>query len=829
MAEQNKNNAGFVNLKKIHEIQVGGAVQGLIRDLRSTKIQLEHVLAEANKLKLIKQQEQKAKEEVKEIVVEKPVEKEVVVEQKQQPVFSKQNFEKKPEKQFNNSQNFQKQPYNKQDRPGQKQFNNNRQFGPQQKPNGQGQGQFNKDGNRQFNGPKKPGTGFAASKGNNFRSFTAPDIVIPENTRNFGNKNKSPSRDIEEKRQPTKRAQANYKNVFVNNSDGFEETRMGSRKLIKVKKEKQPAFVAPVVEHAVITSENITVKTLSEKTGKPATEIIKKLMILGIMATINSVIDFETAELVASELGITLELKLEKTFEEQLKEMTEEKDGNFVERPPVVAIMGHVDHGKTSLLDRIRQTSVALGEAGGITQKIGAYSIVAGGKKITFIDTPGHAAFTSMRARGAKVTDIAILIVAADDGLMPQTEEAINHIKAANVPMIVAINKMDKPEANPDRVRQQLADKGILPEEWGGDTIFVPISAKTGMGIDKLLETIHLVAEIQELKADPSKMATGVVIEAELDKNRGPVASVLVQNGTLHVGDNIVSGLTYGKVKALYDENGKTVKKAEPSTCVSVLGFNEVPSSGDMVAAIDEKLSKQVIQERKTKIKLEKAGSTSGVSLDDFMSRVNEGKLKALNIIIKADVQGSVEALRQTLTQIRNDEVKVVCVHSGAGFVNESDVILAKASDAIIVAFNVKTGPKAQQVAKTEKVEIKNYSVIYEVVDDLTAAITGMQTVKYEQVVIGHAEVRAMFKLSSAGYVVGCYITDGKATRNSFARVYRGDELICESKVDSLKIVKDDKAEVLKGFECGVRFEDANLVKVEDRIEFYVNEPIKNK
>ena len=821
MAEQNKNSGGFINLKRIHEIQVGGTVQALIRDLRSTRIQLEHILVEANKLKK-QQQTVVAVEEPKTEEVNPQV---VAVEKQPEP---KVDVEKKPERQFNNNQPRQFKQQERQNNQGQKPFN--KPFGNQGQNQNQRQGQFNKD-NRQFNSAKKPGTGFAASKGNNFRSFTAPDIVIPENnTRNYGNKNKSSTRDIEEKRQPSKKSNVNnYKNVFVNNSDGFEETRMGSRKLIKVKKEKQPAFVAPVIEHAVITSENITVKTLSEKTGKPATEIIKKLMILGIMATINSVIDFETAELVASELGITLELKLEKSFEEQLKELTAESTGELVERPPVVAIMGHVDHGKTSLLDAIRKTNVALGEAGGITQKIGAYSIVAGGKKITFIDTPGHAAFTSMRARGANVTDIAILIVAADDGLMPQTEEAINHIKAANVPMIVAINKMDKMEANPDRVRQQLADKGILPEEWGGDTIFVPISAKTGMGIDNLLETIHLVAEVQELRADPSKMATGVVIEAELDKNRGPVASVLVQNGTLRVGDNIVSGLTYGKVKALYDENGKIVKSAEPSTCVSVLGFNEVPNSGDMVAAIDEKFSKQVIQERKAKIKIEKAGSTSGVSLDDFMSRVNEGKLKALNIIIKADVQGSVEALRQTLTQIRNDEVKVVCVHSAAGFVNESDVILAKASDAVIVAFNVKTGPKAQQLAKTEKVEIKNYSVIYEVVDDLTAAITGMQTIKYEQVVVGHAEVRAMFKLSSAGYVVGCYITDGKATRNSFARVYRGDELICESKVESLKIVKDDKAEVLKGFECGVRFDDANLVKVEDRIEFYVNEPIKNK
>lgn len=819
MAEQKGN--GFVNLKKIHDIQVAGTVQALIRDLRSTRIQLESIMSEAIRIKKQKlAAETKVEPKKEEVVVQKT---EIVYENKQS--FSAQETQKS---QPSNSRNFQqRQDFKGERKQFQKPFEKQGQFQKSQNNQFQKQGQFNKD--KQFNG-QKSGAGFAASKGNNFRSFAAPDIVIPENNRNFGNKNKSPSREIEEKRQPAKKNQMGRErnNLVVNNSDGFEEIRMGSRKLIKTKKEKQSTFVAPVIDHAVITSETVSVKNLSEKTGKPATEIIKQLMMLGIMSNINSVIDFETAELVASELGITLELKLEKTFEEQLKEMTESDNTNLVERPPVVTVMGHVDHGKTSLLDAIRKTNVVSGEAGGITQRIGAYSIEAAGKKITFIDTPGHAAFTAMRARGAKITDVAILVVAADDGLMPQTEEAINHIKAAGVPMIVAINKMDKPEANIDRVRQQLADKGILPEEWGGDTIFVPISAKTGMGIDKLLETILLVAEVQELKADPSRMATGVVIEAALDKNRGPVASVLVQNGTLHVGDNIVSGLTYGKVRALYDENGKSVKKAEPSICVSVLGFNDVPESGDSVAAIDEKLSKQVIEERKTKIKLEKASATSGVSLDDFMSRVNEGKLKSLNIIIKADVQGSVEALRQTLTAIRNDEVKVVCVHSGAGFVTESDVILAKASDAIVIAFNVKTGPKAAQLAKTEKVQIKDYSIIYEVVDDLTAAITGMQTVKYEQVTIGHAEVRAMFKLSTAGYVVGSYITDGKATRNSFARVFRGDELVCESQVESLKIVKDDKAEVLKGFECGIKIKDANLVKVGDTLEFYVNQPIKN-
>ena len=825
MAEQNKNN-GFINLKKIHEIQVSGAVQSLIRDLRSTRIQLEHILSEALKLKEQNNDANKNNNKLSQntIAVREDFQRQdFVADQKKQFVSSQTKSENTSSEQvedgikpFKNStfkpREFKQQGFKRQDQNYSKNFNKSYSLKDSVKPV-----------------KENRGAGFASSKVNNFRAFTAPDIVIQENNRTFGNKNKSSSRDLEEKRQPTsKKNTQNYKNVFVNNSDGFEEVRMGSRKLIKTKKEKVQSFVAPIIDHAVITSEKISVKNLSEKTGKPATEIIKKLMILGIMATINSIIDYETAELVASELGITLELKLEKTFEEQLKEMTaKEESTNLVERPPVVTVMGHVDHGKTSLLDVIRKTNVVSGEAGGITQRIGAYSIVAGGKKITFIDTPGHAAFTSMRARGAQVTDVAILVVAADDGIMPQTEEAIAHIKSANVPMIVAINKMDKAEANAEKVKQQLAEKGVLPEEWGGDTIFVPISAKTGMGIDKLLETIHLVSEIQELKADPSRMAIGVVIEAELDKNRGPVASVLVKNGTLRVGDNIVSGLTYGKVKAMYDENGKQVKEAGPSICVSVLGFSEVPNSGDSVAVIDEKLSKQVIEERKTKIKLEKANSTSGVSLDDFMTKVNEGKLKSLNVIIKADVQGSVEALKQTVSTIRNEEVKVNCIHSAAGFVTESDVILAKASDAIIIAFNVKTGPKALALSKSEKVEIKNYSIIYEIVDDLTSAINGMKTIKYQQVVIGHAEVRAIFKLSSAGYIVGSYITDGKVTRNSYVKVYRENELICETQIESLKIIKEDKSEVLKGFECGIKLKDGNLVKVDDKLEFYINEPIK--
>ncbi len=827
MAE-NKNQ-GFVNLRAIHELQVGGSIQSLLRNIRSSKVQLDQLQTD---ISVAKKKFDEQKKVVEEKVVEvKTVEPEIVPLNEEISYNKKQEFNKAFDsaERKNNRENAQNRPFNKEQKPYNKEFDKNQNF---QNRNNQGQKpNFQKNdqksyGNKQFNGPKGS---FAASKGNNFKSFTAEPIVLPEQTRTFGNKNKSPNRqNYDEKKQqiPNKRNLSN-KNVFVNNGDDFEETRMGSRKLIKTKKEK-PTFVAPVIDHAVINSETVTVKTLSEKTGKPATEIIKKLMMLGVMATINSVVDFETAELALSDMGVTLELKLDKTFEEQLKDLTvEDKDEELVVRPPVVTVMGHVDHGKTSLLDAIRKTNVVSGEAGGITQRIGAYTITAGGRKITFIDTPGHAAFTSMRARGAQVTDVAVLVVAADDGIMPQTVEAIDHIKAAGVPMIVAINKMDKPGANPERIKQQLSEHNVLPEEWGGDTILVPISAKQGTGIDKLLETIILVADVQELKANPNRMANGVVIEAELDKNRGPVASVLVQNGTLKVGDNIVCGLTYGKVRAMFDDNGKSVKSAGPSEAVSVLGFQDVPNAGDIVVAVDEKLSKQVIEERKNKIKEDRANTTSGVSLDDFMSKVNEGKLKSLNIIIKADVQGSVEALKQTLTTIENDEVRVVCIHSAAGFVTESDVLLAKASSAVIIAFNVKVGPKAEMLAKTQGVEIKSYTVIYDVVDDITAAINGMQTIKYEQVVIGHAEVRAMFKLSSVGYVVGSYITDGKATRNSTARVFRNGELVVETPVESLKIVKDDKAEVAKGFECGIKLQDGNLVKEGDTLEFYINEPIK--
>lgn len=810
------------NLKTIHTLQSSGSILSFLREIRATKVQTESLQAKlASKLKE-KQTEAKVLEQKAEIKPE--VEKVEVKPEKEEVKIAVQNVKAEEKKSsFEQKPNYSNNKFDKNNKfQNNRNSNNNQGYRNQQNSNNQKGGY---DFKNKFGGNK---SSFASTKANNFRSFapTESSSVLATPERQVGNKNKTPSRQLEEKRQMNKK-QLQKRTQYL---EDYDEDRMGSRKLIKTKKKEEKVFVAPAIENAVITTENVSVKVLSEKTGKPVTEIIKQLMLLGIMANINSTIDFTTAELVAGELGVKLEQKLDKTMEEKLHDATnaEVDDEGAVPRPPVVTVMGHVDHGKTSLLDAFRKTSVALGEAGGITQKIGAYVTKYNGQKITFIDTPGHAAFTAMRARGAKVTDIAILVVAADDGIMPQTIEAINHIKAAGVPMIVAINKMDVQGANPERVKQQLAENGVMPEEWGGDAIIVPCSAKTGVGLDELLNMVLLVAEMQELKANPDKMATGVVIEAELDKNRGPVATVLVQNGTLRIGDSFVSGLTFGKVRAMFDENGNKLKEAGPSMPVSVLGFYEVPDSGSQVYVVSEKFSKDLIEERKNKIKEERTHSTSGVSLDDFMTKVNEGKLKNLNIIIKADVQGSVEALKQTLTAIKNDEVKVVCIHSGAGAVTESDLVLAKASNAIIINFNLKTSGKISQMAESMGVEIKNYNVIYTVVDDITSAIKGLMTVKYNEEVIGHAEVRAIFKLSSVGLVAGSYVTDGKIQRGAGARLIRAGEIIETTEISALKIQKDDKAEVNYGYECGIKLRDVKELKEGDIIEAFIKVKIEN-
>lgn len=857
--------ATIENLKKIFEIQKEGVILEMLRSVRSAKGDIDNLskklLAKKKELNIAKtaqETEVKAKlEQAVEVKAQAPVKEEVKQEKenKQAPTFvdgqkpSQNNYRK-----FDNSDNQRNDKFNRNNlAQGQTRFNNQNGQNPRFNNNNRTQGQNPRFGNRPFNqngqnqgrftpqngqtgqrgpiqGKKTGNNNFVSTKVNNFRSFDSMETLEVKQERAYGNKNKTNKRAQTDERKARKFAdEGRYSNILIEDEDGFSEASFGSRKGGNKKKKETPVIIAPAIKNAVITSNEITIKDLSEKIGKPVTEIVKKLMLLGIMATINSTIDFDTAELVSNDLGVELELKLDKTYEEKLLESAKEDDEaeKLVKRPPIVTVMGHVDHGKTSLLDAFRQTNVVAGEAGGITQSIGAYQISFNGEKITFIDTPGHAAFTAMRARGAKATDIAILVVAADDGIMPQTVEAINHIKAAGVPMIVAINKMDKPEANPDRIKQQLTEHEVLPEEWGGDTIVVPISAKTGLGLDDLKQTILLVAEMQELKANPDKHATGVVIEAELDKNRGPVASILVHSGTLHVGDSIMSGITFGKVRAMYNENSKSVKSAGPSTPVSVLGFNEVPVSGDQVYAVDESLSKQVIQERIDKIKQERAKETSGVTLDNFMNKVHEGTLKNLNIIIKADTMGSVEALKATLLPIANEEAKVNVIHSAAGAVTESDVILAQTTGAIIICFNQKPVPKAKALAESQKIEIKEYKIIYEIVDDITAAISGMLTIKYEEKYIGNAEIRMVFKLSTAGKVAGSYIKDGKVTRNAIAKVMRGDEEIGVTTVDSVKIVKDEKAEVAKGFECGIKLHDNIDFKEGDIINFYVKEPIK--
>lgn len=585
----------------------------------------------------------------------------------------------------------------------------------------------------------------------------------------------------------------------------------------------------PERKKAIVMGEIISIKELSEKIGIPATEIMKKLMSMGILVTINQDIDYETAAIVSSEFGIELEQKASKSFEEMLIEEDVEDDPASLEpRPPVITVMGHVDHGKTSLLDAIRSTNVTAQEAGGITQHIGAYTVNVNGKPITFLDTPGHEAFTSLRARGAQVTDIAILVVAANDGVMPQTVEAINHAKEAGVPIIVAINKIDVTGANPERVKQELTEHGLIVEEWGGDTIAVPVSALHRQGIDELLEMVLLVAEMQELKANPNRRAKGTIIEAELDKGRGPVATVLVQNGTLRVGDSIVAGTAYGRVRAMMDHTGKRLKEAGPSTPVQVLGLSEVPEAGDIMYSVeDDKLAKQVAEERKEKLKEQQIKASSKLSLDDLFSKIKEGEIKELNLIIKADVQGSVEALRQSLEKLSNDEVRVRTIHGAVGAINESDVMLASASNAIIIGFNVRPSAGVNELAKKENIDIRLYRVIYNAIEDIEAAMKGMLEPEFKEVIIGHAEVRETFRISGVGVVAGCYVTDGKIIRNGDVRLVRDGIVIYEGSIESLKRFKDDVREVASGYECGIGLANFNDIKVGDIIEVSVMEEIK--
>ncbi|MEW6977662.1 translation initiation factor IF-2 [Bacillus pumilus] len=575
---------------------------------------------------------------------------------------------------------------------------------------------------------------------------------------------------------------------------------------------------------------SMTVGQLAEELGKESAEIIKKLMMLGVMATINQELDKDTVELIASEYGVPVEevIILEETELEKYE--VEDKEEDMQVRPPVVTIMGHVDHGKTTLLDSIRKTKVVEGEAGGITQHIGAYQIEENGKKITFLDTPGHAAFTTMRARGAEVTDTTILVVAADDGVMPQTIEAINHAKAAEVPIIVAVNKIDKPTANPDRVMQELTEHGLVPEAWGGETIFVPLSAKTGEGIDELIEMILLVSEVGELKANPHRAAKGTVIEAELDKGRGSVATLLVQTGTLQVGDPIVVGNTFGRVRAMVNDIGRRVKTAGPSTPVEITGLNDVPNAGDQFLVFkDEKTARQVGEARASKQLDEQRSDKAKLSLDDLFEQIKQGEVKDINLIVKADVQGSAEALTAALQKIEVEGVKVKIIHTGVGAITESDIILASASNAIVIGFNVRPDGNAKSTAETENVDIRLHRIIYKVIDEIEAAMKGMLDPEYEEKVIGQVEVRQTFKVSKIGTIAGGYVTEGTITRDSGIRLIRDGVVIFEGEVDVLKRFKDDVKEVSQGYECGITIKKYNDIREGDVMESFVMQEIERK
>ena len=706
-----------------------------------------------------------------------------------------------------------------------------------------------------FNREKRPLDERGIDK--NIKDIMATDIVEKENQRDFGSKaiDKAKFERKEEKNQNQK-ANKNKKggrfneefdggklkdlkqvdrlsNMFDDQEGGMLDyydltTARGKRNKKKSAKTQEDRTQKIFKLTEITIPESITVKDLAVELKKTSAEVIKKLFGFGIMATINNDLDFDTAFLVAEEFGVTAKKKEEVKEEDILFDDSEDKEDELQLRPPVVVVMGHVDHGKTSLLDAIRKTNVIEGEAGGITQAIGAYMVNINGRDITFLDTPGHEAFTSMRARGAQITDIAILVVAANDGVMPQTVEAINHAKAAGIPIIVAVNKIDLPEANVDKVKQELMKYELVPEEWGGDTIYVPISAKKHINIDELLEMVLLQADVLELKANPNKQAKGAVIEARLDKAKGPIASMLVQRGTLDVGDTIVVGSSIGRIRAMKNDKGQRVKKAGPSTPVEIMGLTEVPESGEVFYEVkDEKMAKHLIERRKRAQREKSINQMAPVTLDNLFSQMEEGKLKQLNIIVKADVQGSAEAIKQSLEKLSDDEVRVRVIHSATGAVTESDVTLAKVSNAIIIAFNVRPVATAKQVAEKEEVEIKQYSVIYQAIDDVKAAMKGMLDPIYEEKVIGNVEVRQVFKVSNVGTIAGAYVLEGKIERNAGVRVLRDNVVIHEGKLVSLKRFKDDVKEVAKGYECGMQIENYNDLKEGDIIEVYVMEEVK--
>ncbi|MBR2822227.1 MAG: translation initiation factor IF-2, partial [Clostridia bacterium] len=703
--------------------------------------------------------------------------------------------------------------------------------GPYGRAAGQGQqgGGYNRPSQAGAQGGRLP-QGGARSQGQGRARSAGAEMLPPIEKERVSNYD--PNKKNYERQHDPEHVSRNKKQQSKQNSrfNGYDDEPIRGGKRARNKKPSAQQLMAPIkIETAYMAGDTITVRDLTEKIGKPAGEIIKKLFMLGNMATINSEIDFDTAQLVCSDFDITLERKQEQTAEAALvAEDFDDEEENLVPRPPVVTIMGHVDHGKTSLLDYIRKSRVTAGEAGGITQHIGAYTVsVEDGRKITFLDTPGHEAFTAMRARGAQATDIAVLVVAADDSVMPQTVESINHAKAAEVPVIVAINKMDKPAANPDRVKQDLTQYGLVCEDWGGETICVPVSALTGEGVDELLEMILLQADMLQLRANPNRLGRGVIIEAKLDKARGPLATVLVQNGTLRVGDSIIAGMASGRVRALINDRGERVQSAGPGMPVEIMGFDDVPSAGDeMIAVGDDHLSRQVADERREKLRASREATMAKMSMENLFSSIEAGKITTLNLIIKADVQGSVEAVKQAMEKLSSDEVKIRVLHSAAGAVTKDDVNLASAFNAIIIGFNIRPDASAREAAEKQKVDIRLYTVIYKAIEDMELAMKGLLAPEYREVLLGHAEVRNVFKITGAGIIAGCYVTDGKVQRNAQVRLLRDNVVVHEGKLSSLRHLKDDVKEMAAGYECGMSLEGHNDIKEGDVVECFIMEEI---
>ena len=756
-----------------------------------------------------------------------------------------ENRDRKPNGNFGNRQNQGQNNFGNRDRNFDR--NNNNKFNN----NKQGFGN-NNNGGRFGNNGKRPLDERGIEK--NIKNIMQETIPEKENNREYnktidkqknnskfddnrGNKKsknkKGNNNGFDEGKLKSLKQSNRLSSMFDDDSEGsmldyYDLSTQRNRKSKKKQKDEKPSKQKIFQLTEITIPETITVKDLAAELKKTASEVITKLIGYGIMATLNNELDFDTAFLVSEEFGVKAIKKEVVTDEDILFDDSEDKEEDLVARPPVVVVMGHVDHGKTSLLDAVRKTNVIEGEAGGITQAIGAYKVKINDREITFLDTPGHEAFTAMRARGAQITDIAILVVAANDGVMPQTIEAINHAKSAGIPIIVAVNKIDLPDANIDKVKQELMAYELVPEEWGGDTIYVPISAKKCQNIDQLLEMVLLEADVLELKANPNKQAKGTVIEARLDKAKGAIASMLVQRGTLDVGDTIVVGSSIGRIRAMKDDKGKKVKSAGPSTPVEIMGLTDVPQAGDTFYEVkDEKTAKHLIERRKREEREKAINAGTKVTLDNLFSQMEEGKLKQLNLIIKADVQGSVEAVKQSLGNLKNEEVKVKIVHAAAGAVNESDVTLAKVSNAIIIAFNVRPNPTAKDMADKDEVEIKQYSVIYQAIEDVEAALKGMLAPKYEEKVIGTAEIRETFRISNVGTIAGCFVLTGKLERNAGVRIIRDNVVIHEGHLSTLKRFKDDAKEVSKGFECGAQIEDYNDIKVGDTIEAFVMEEIK--